>query len=413
MSIESVLHAKIEKSGDEYIRLLQSLVQIPSITGEEQQCQTLVMRKMKDLGIFEKEVFPNTNPPFHLTDRAYEDRPCIVGKLRGTGGSHFILNAHIDTAPVENDKSWCYPPFSGVIENNRLFGRGALDDKAGIAMMLLLAESFLQAGIRLPGHLYFESVIEDEDSGNGTLACTMAGYRCDGAIVIDGTWPFRIIDSHLGQIWLHIEISGVPVAACSQKRGINPIDLAFRLTGEITNLIRKKNEAIGPWLDIEEPFFFNVGKIESGKWAGAVPERCSLEAQVGFAPPYTAQAMVKDISEVVSGLKVRHEETDIRTRIGNLCTDAFSNSENKMVTTLKSTIRRLRGDEMPVLNTAVTGHCDLRHLLRSDGQPAAGCLYGPGGGGNPHVRDEYYLLDHFVPVAQNIGSAILDWYGIK
>ena len=412
MSIESILHGKIERLGNEYIQLLQQLVQIPSITGEEQQCQTLVMNKMQDLGIFDKEIFPSNNSPFHPTDRVYEVRPCIVGKLAGTGGSHFILNAHIDTAPVENEKSWIYPPFSAVIEDNKLFGRGALDDKAGIAIMLLLGECLLPAEIKLPGDLYFESVIEDEDSGNGTLACTLAGYRCDGGIIIDGTWPFRVIDSHLGQIWLEIEISGVPVAACSQKRGINPIDLAFRLIGEITDLVRERNKVLGPWLNIEEPFFLNVGKIRSGKWAGAVPEQCFMEVQIGFAPPYTAQAMAKDISEVVKGSGDHYDKIGIRTRIGNLCTDPFSNFENKMIKTIKSTISRLRGDEMPVLNNAVTGHCDLRHLLKSNGQPADACLYGPGGGSNPHVRDEYYLLDHFIPVAQNIGSAILDWYGI-
>ncbi len=91
-----------------------------------------------------------------------------------------------------------------------MFGRGVMDDKAGVAMMLLLAECFLKLGIRLPGNLYLESVIEDEDSGNGTLACTRAGYQAEAAIVIDGNWPFRIIDSHLGQVWLRFEITGVP-----------------------------------------------------------------------------------------------------------------------------------------------------------------------------------------------------------
>lgn len=287
MKVENKIHNSIEKLAPEFIELLRQFVQTQSVTGEEHECQMLVMNKMKDLDIFDKKVYPSNDPPFHSTDRVYEDRPCIIGKLSGTGNSPFVLNAHIDTAPVENEESWIHPPFFGVIEDNKLYGRGALDDKAGVAIMLMLAESFKKSGIVLPGNIYFQSVIEDEDSGNGTLACAMGEYRCDGAIIIDGTWPFRTIDSHLGQIWMQIDISGVAVAACSQKRGINPIDLAFSLIGELRNLMRQDNENCGSWLNIEEPFFLSVGKIKSGKWAGSVPEQCSMEVQIGFPPPST------------------------------------------------------------------------------------------------------------------------------
>jgi acetylornithine deacetylase/succinyl-diaminopimelate desuccinylase-like protein len=51
-------------------------------------------------------------------------------------------------------------------------------------------------------------------------------------------------------------------------------------------------------------------------------------------------------------------------------------------------------------------------LRRADGTLAAACLYGPGGGGNPHAPDEFYYVDHLVPVAQNIVSAMLAFYGL-
>ena len=409
MSIEAKIHNRIEKLTPEFINFLQELVKIPSVTGEEQECQKFIKDKMIDSAIFDKEIFPQNVSPFLTTDRLYNDRPCIVGKISGQGDSNFIINAHIDTAPVEDENSWGYPPFSAVINDNKLYGRGALDDKAGIAMMLMIADCFTGLDINFPGDIYFQSVIEDEDSGNGTLACTLDGYRCDAAIVIDGTWPYRVIDSHLGQLWINFVVSGIPAAACSHKNGINPIDVSFELINQLKQRVDKKNQEINQWLNIENPFFINVGKINSGVWAGAVPEHCSFSIQTGFPPPYTPDLILDDISSIATNLS-KEKKVNINFSVGNLSTVPFSNYNNRMVDIIKNIVPRTVGNDMPVLNNAVTGHCDLRHILTADNKPANAILYGPGGGKNPHINNEYYMIDHFVPVAKTICSAILEWY---
>ena len=80
-----------------------------------------------------------------------------------------------------------------------------------------------------------------------------------------------------------------------------------------------------------------------------------------------------------------------------------------MIDAVRQAIERVQAPADAVRVAAVSGHCDLRHLRTKEGRPADACLYGPGGGGNPHVADEFYLLDHFVPVAQTIASALLHW----
>lgn len=204
MTQESALHSEIVRIAGKWSAFLQRLVQIPSPLGTETPGMDFVRLAMQELGVYERDVFPGTAPPYLPTGRSYDDRGCVVGRIPGRGGPQFILNAHVDTTPVEDPTSWIHPPFAGRIENGRLYGRGALDDKAGVAMMLLIAEAFVRTGIILPGDIILEAVIEDEDSGNGTLACTEAGYYAEAGIIIDGTWPFRIIDAHLGQLWLEI-----------------------------------------------------------------------------------------------------------------------------------------------------------------------------------------------------------------
>lgn len=408
---EIALHAALEKHGGQWLDYLVRLVRTPSVVGDERACQTLVRQAMTELGVFKRMVYPNNEPPFHRTGRSYEDRGCVVGRISGIGNAPaFILNAHIDTAPVEDPASWVHPPFAGVIEDGKLYGRGTLDDKAGVAMLLLIAEVIRQRGLKLPGDVILQSVIEDEDSGNGTLACTQAGYFAGAGIVIDGTWPFRIIEAHLGQLWLNVTIRGVPAPACNMGRAKDPIDIAFRVIQVIKEFVAAKNFGL-EWRGLRESNFCCVGTIHAGVWAGAVPESCRLSLQLGFAPPDTPEGILEGIRTSVSAAVPDFARCGT-IEVGNLCTPAFANGNNLMVRTLKQTIERLRPGEMEARPVTVTGHCDLRHLRKPEGSPADACLYGPGGGANPHCANEFYMLSDFVPVAQNIISAILKYYDI-
>lgn len=443
--------SQIESLGDEYIAWLKDLVAVPSPTGGEADAQRIVETKMRKLGVFvrlvsfdpnapvpphESRFFPSVRPEDPVVKRiacpdfsagkpdekfpgqfkprqSYAGRPCVVGLLGKAAGPAFILNAHIDTAPVENSASWAHPPFSGHIDNGRLYGRGALDDKAGVAMMFMLAEAFLRADVSLPGRLILESVIEDEDTGNGTLACLQAGYACDAAIVIDGTWPYRIIDAHLGQLWLNGEVLGVPAAACSYARGQNPLDVTIALIAAWRNWTMECNCSEPNWEGISNPFFVNPGMLHGGVWAGAVPESARFSVQVGFPPPWTPATVLSGLERIAGHVLEAFKGVAINLHSGTLAAPPFANRNNALARLLEETIREVHPDEarqQQLRRVAVAGHCDLRHLRRADGSPADAVLYGPGGGANPHVRDEYYETSHFVPVAQNIAAAVLRWF---
>ncbi len=412
MRLENHLHDLIARRSADYLELLRELVRIPSVLGDEGALQAHIKNRMCGLGVFDREVFAEETPPYIPSGRSYEGRPCVVGRMRGRGDRHFILNAHADTAPVEHAGSWTHPPFAAHIAETKLYGRGALDDKAGLAMMLMIAECLLKSDARLPGDVILQSVIEDEDSGNGTLACTRAGYCGDAAIVIDGTWPFRIIDAHLGQIWARFEIAGVAVASCSCQRGVNPIGAAGELLRSLEAWVREQNAQCPKWLNVSDPFFVNAGALHSGCWPGAVPEKALLDIQVGFAPPWTPDEIFANCVDSAQAVMAHEPRLRIEVQRGSLWTPPHQDVDNPLVRTMKQAIRRLRPEEMEPINQAVMGHCDLRHFRRPDGRRADACLYGPGGGGNPHAPDEFYHLDHFVPVAQNIVSAMLDYYGM-
>ena len=395
MTEEKKLHALIEKVAQNYLEWLKVLVRCPSPTGQEQACQKIVRERMHCLGLQPREVFASNGAPYHNTGRDYGDRPSLVGVLPGRGRGCIMLNAHVDTAPITDLEAWTHPPYGAEVDGDKLYGRGALDDKAGIAMMMLLAEVFQE--VERGPELLFASVIEDEDSGNGSLACMQAGFWTDYALVLDGTWPFRAIDSHLGQLWLHLDVPGVAAPSCSWARAVNPIEVAFERISALRAWVSEQNQLTPTWLETSNPFFLSVGEFHSGSWAGSVPERASLSLQLGFPPPWTPAQMVEVARNYLGDF-----------RVGALCTPPHSQRPNRVAELVQSNVNRLRAGEMEFRIQAVTGHCDLRNLRKEDGSLADACLYGPGGGGNPHVADEYYHLSHFVPVAQNVASTLLE-----
>ena len=129
MSAENRLHTAIAALEETGVRALQDLVRIPSPIGEEGAAQQDLARRFREIGL-ETHVFDieparlEGAPLFNRHPRAYADRPCVVGVLRGAGGGRsLILNAHMDTAPFGDPSLWTRA--AGEIHDGLLYGRGA------------------------------------------------------------------------------------------------------------------------------------------------------------------------------------------------------------------------------------------------------------------------------------------------
>lgn len=381
---------EIEKLLPKYREFLSNLVKLNSLYGQEREAQLLVKSKMKELGLCVQS----------FQSRADDESINLVAHISGAEGTEYkslILNAHCDIAPVDAIERWTRPPFSGEIVENVLYGRGAQDDKAGIAIILLVVNVLQNLNIRLKGDLMIQSVVEDETTGNGSKTLVESGYTADGVIICDGTWSERIIYAHLGQMWIDVAIVGEPVAACVENRGVNPIYIGIEFIQKLKCFIENLNDKGQCFEGIEKPFFVNVGSFHSGIWHGAVPASARIEIQVGFSDQYSVDEMHRQIVEIADNTS---EMIIIRE---SFQTNAYKvDRRNQLITKLKAIIEKNSGKDVSVV--PVTGHCDMRHFPTPNI-----CLYGPGGGKNPHGIDEYYFLEKMPQVTKNILDFILEW----
>jgi len=94
-------------------------------------------------------------------------RPNLLCRLKGEGHAPpFLMYGHADVVPVEG-QDWTHDPFSGDIDDGCVWGRGALDMKGGLAMMLAALLRAQREQLRLPADILF-CVVSDEECGSGS-----------------------------------------------------------------------------------------------------------------------------------------------------------------------------------------------------------------------------------------------------
>lgn len=133
--------------------LLARLIQFNTVRpGQEAACIAFLREGLMNAGIATQIVARDP------------DRPILLARLPGTGQrAPLLLYGHIDVVPV-TDQPWDYPPFEARTVDGYIWGRGALDMKGGLAMMLIALLQAKAEGLALPGDVLL-AVVSDEETG--------------------------------------------------------------------------------------------------------------------------------------------------------------------------------------------------------------------------------------------------------
>jgi len=241
--------------------LLQELIRIPSHFGSEHAIVDRVARHIRELGVRVERVphdpqrlrlLPDAQPPLCDTP----GRCSLVARIPGAGqGRSLAINTHLDVVPEGDTAQWQYPPYAGHIDAERgiIYGRGAMDDKAGVVVALALLETLARGIVRPAGDVVFHFVLEDETTGNGTLLCLDAGHGADAALILDGTRKEKAVNEHAGNMEFEVRLSGRPASVVVSHVGVNAAELMARLLIRLREAFFALNETRGSMAAISEP----------------------------------------------------------------------------------------------------------------------------------------------------------------
>lgn len=411
--------AQVERNWSNQVTFLQSLVRHPSTLQREADIQRFMKAAFRDMDLdvqaFEPDIgvlsqLPGFSPP----EWSYRGRPNVVGVWRSdaSDGQSLVLNGHVDVVSPEPTSLWTYDPWGATIVGDRLYGRGACDMKAGLSAMVYAVRAIQTAGVQLRGDVILQSVIEEECTGNGTLACLARGFTGDGCLILE---PFyaRAMVAQVGVLWCRVKVWGAAAHAMGANRAVNAIEKMYLLIEAMRKLETKLNQDRHPafrWST--KPIQFNPGIVRGGEWPSSVPAACELEFRMGYYPdmsPAEARTMVRECLQDAAAEDpwLCEHPPDISFYGFQAEGTAVSFEDSPVIQTLNSAHKEVSGRELsPISSTAAT---DSRYFLLYHDIPAT--CYGPRGG-NIHGVDEYVELPTVQEATKVIATFILDWCGV-
>ena len=415
--LNSIL-AAVEKRRIHVIDELTDLVAADSTLGNEQQAQAIIKRVFEGLGTEVNEVtidleklsvLPGFSPPvINNTD----GRVNIIGLHTPNQiiGKSLILNGHMDVVPTGPSHLWERPPFEPYVDGDWFYGRGSGDMKAGIVAYCNAFAALKDLGYQPAAKVILQSVIEEECTGNGALACLDAGYTADAAIIPE---PFgqSFLIAQLGVMWFQLKLTGKPAHVLDTSNGSNVFDSLYVIINKLKELESEWNKAEHRhhcYTEHDHPINFNLGKVHGGDWASTVACYCEADFRIGFYPGMTLEHVKEKLQQTIN-------EADIASDIEvELCYTGFQaegcaiEEEAPLIESIKEAHRIVANSDCETL--AATCTTDARFFQLYGNTPAT--CYGPVAE-NIHGFNERVSIDSTVQVAQVLAVFIANWCGLE
>jgi len=405
---------------DEIVGFLQELIAFPSVTGNEFEIQRFLARKLDSMGLVVDTWEPEheelkTHPAYVPVEPGYANRPNVVGIYKGTGnGKSLLFNGHVDVIPIGSPEAWGHQPWAGSIEGNQLYGRGASDMKSGLAAMTMAVDSLLRLNIRLKGDVILEYTVDEEQSGNGTLACVMKGYQADAGICCE-TSSLHVQPACIGRVWFEIFVRGKSAGIQRRWEGINAIEKGYAVMEAVSNLedirINTLNHPLYP--DNRSTLPCMVGVFQSGSFASAFPDTCLLKGSIATLPGEDTNGVKQSFVEHILAFSKTDpwlKNNPPEVRFTGYCGDpAEISPEHPIVNSVSRIFALVTGREPKI--TGRQGAADTRYLIKYGNTPTV--IFGPGLTEQMHATNEWVDIDNLITATKVLSLTIMDWCGYE
>jgi len=417
MTLSEKIKKDIEENKDNYIQYLKDIVKEPSTIGYEAGAQKIVEERLKgnnlevDVWIPQHKDLLESEYYNPIRDN-YDGSPNVVGTLKGTqGGRSLILNGHIDVVPAGDLDKWEHGPYSGKILNGKLYGRGTTDMKGGNVATLIALETIINLGIKLKGDVIYQSVIEEETGGAGTISAIQRGYTADIAIIPEPS-EMKIFPKQQGSLWFKINVQGISAHGGTRYEGVNAIEKGIIIFNQLLELEDRRNERYLQqelYKDNPIPIPINIGQFNGGIFPSSVPEEVVIQGRYGVGPDETIteakaefQQMLDDLVKV-DGWFEKYPAT-VKWE-GIHLPSGGSDINHPMLKILENNFKKIE-NEKPLSAGSVWG-TDGGLLTKYGNIPSI--IFGPGTTSMAHFTDEYIELDKLFRTAEIITLSIIDW----
>lgn len=395
------------------------LVRCPSTLGNEASALNEMERLYRHLGLTPRRVPTDVSahagfsPPL----MPYEGRDNVVAvhAPRSASGRSLTLQGHVDVVPEGAADMWETPPYQPAIRDGRVYGRGAGDMKAGIVSYCMAFAALKRAGLQPAAEVQMHSVIEEECTGNGALACMLALPKTNAVIIPEpGPGVDAFYTAEVGVVWAWVTVSGRPAHVRDMQAGVNAIEAANIVANAFKAYEAEQNDGSrihAAFRGLNHPVNVNLGTIEGGEWNSSVATRCRIGMRVGVMLGNTAAQVRADIERLVAEastherLRGAHVKLEFKGFMADPC--EFPKDTEIARLAYRSYAEATGGT---LRDYPATGLTDGRHFVLHQGTPCA--VFGPDAV-DIHGIDENVGVESIHGITRAIALAMAEWCGVE
>lgn len=427
----------IDNDTDFVTSLTQEIVQIPSVNPKfELNPELNKENAVQDVlqSVLEKDGFKTTRwAPDDLPEREN-----MVADWQGSEEKSLILCGHVDVVPFGERNAWEKDPFSGELSDGKIWGRGAVDMKGGVACCIAAAHAIKQAGITLDGRLSIHTVVDEEAGGFGAIDVVKKGHLAKKAIIAEPTWG-NIQPAEGGLSWVRVTLIGKsshagwryntifpqPTSPDRLEPGVNAIELANRFMNALRDFEQQRcREHYHPLMPLGLSTI-NPGVIRGGVGVGddgepiilgnaaMLSDITTLLLDYKFMPNENIDDVMQEFNDFVHHFAqtdswMRENPPTVEWHHGNLYFPPMDTSpDDPMVQSLYKNAKKVQ--QKPPKIEGFPAVTDAAHYAGGGVIPV---IYGPSGDGF-HGNNEYVNVDSLIETTKVIVATILDTCGVK
>ena len=389
IDLNSDIKSKIKE--EEITNLAQELIKIPSdeTAGEKEVCEYLESF-LKSLGMKVRlqEVLPN--------------RPNIIAEVIGDEvGKSIMFNGHVDTVPVGDIKKWSMDPYSAIIKDNKLFGRGSTDMKGAIASMIIAMKFIMNNVEKFNGKIIFTGVMAEETTGLGTQKIVEENIKTDMAVVGEPS-DEKIYRAHKGTMWFNLSTYGkLEHSSESNSESNNAIINMMKLIMEI-NEISKELETIENNL-VGHPSI-NIGLIDGGTKQNMIADSCRISIDRRTLPEEKTDEILDKLRIRLDGLRSLDDRLTFDLEIDTIREAVEVAESEQIVQEVKNALNKVINKNPTISGMKAT--TDMSILVNQGNIPSV--IYGPGFIKQAHTVDEFIEVKRLVESSQVYAEILLN-----
>lgn len=419
-SLENKIASAVDSLRSDMVDFAARLVAEPSTLGNEASVLTVMENEMKSLGLTPQKVAIDpqalgSHPGFGPVPWSYEGRYNLVAVRPpdAQGGKSALFNGHLDVVSPEPLSHWSHDPFDPLIKDGWLYGRGAADMKGGVAAMTYAIKAIQAAGLGLAAPVTLEGVIEEECTGNGALACVLAGYEADAVLIPEPLWQ-GILTTQIGVCWFKVSLDGVAKHVEITHSGVNAIEKCYVLIKALREMEKDLNRGPHPTFpNNPHPANLNVGIIKGGDWPSTVPAMAEFHCRQGFVPGMSFAEIKAKIETTIAQAAAADPwlaENPPKVEFYAFRSEGHQVSADQPAFNLVSDLKmEVVGSPAPEEHSTAT--TDLRPFILYGKHPTQATCYGPRGE-NIHAENERLNLESMIHTAKIYALFLARWCGV-